>query len=136
MLTLTSPVVPFSFATRFLSNATLLRVVNHLLAGLAALRRRREELGEGVDEALGLAVVAQAALLVVASHGEEQPVVARVPLTGGAGGGVRRDRPLPAAAPPKLLEGPPRPVGDRSENPELLQRYEAASLQQFIRTRM
>lgn len=46
----------------FLSNAALFGVVHHFLPRLAALRGRREELGEGVDQALGLVVEAQAAL--------------------------------------------------------------------------
>lgn len=45
-----------------LSDSALLGVVHHLLPSLAALRRRCEELCEGVDQALGLAVEAQAAL--------------------------------------------------------------------------
>lgn len=65
-LILTSPVISFSFAIGFLSDAALLRVVHHFLPCLAALRRRCEKLCEGVDEALGLVVEAQAALRQVA----------------------------------------------------------------------
>lgn len=95
----------------FLSDPALLGVVHHLLPGLAALGRRREELGEGVDQALGLVVEAQAALgqVVVVPLGKEQPVVAGVTLAGRAGGGVGRGRTLPPAAQSQLFEGPPRP---------------------------
>lgn len=59
---LTSPVVSLSFAMGFLSNPALLGIVHNFLPSLAALGRRREELCEGVDQTLGLAVKAQAAL--------------------------------------------------------------------------
>lgn len=77
----------------FLSNSALLRVVHDFLPSLAALRGRCEELGEGVDQALGLIIEAQAALgqvvvVVVVPLREEQPVVAGVTLAGRAGGRV------------------------------------------------
>lgn len=109
----TAVVVSFSFPTGFLPNAALLRVVHHLLPRLAARRRRREELGECVDEALGLAVEVQAAvgLLVVAVHGKQQPVVAGVTFAGGAGGRVGRGGAPPSTSASQLLEGPPWSVG-------------------------
>lgn len=111
-LILTPPIISLSFAAGFLSDAALLRVVHHLLPRLAALRRRREEFCEGVDEALGLVVEAQAALrqVVIVPQRKKQPVVTRVTFTGGAGGGVGRGRALPPSAPTQLLEGPPRPA--------------------------
>lgn len=100
-----------------LADAALLRVVHHLLARLAALGRRREELGEGVDEALGLVVEAQAAVrqVIVVPQREEQPVVAGVALARRAGGRVGRGRALPPAAAAQLLEGPTRPEGRERE---------------------
>lgn len=73
-----------------LADAALLRVVDHLLTSLAALGRRREELGKSVDQALGLVVEAQATLrqVVVVPQREKQPVVAGVALARRAGGGV------------------------------------------------
>lgn len=95
-----------------LADAALLRVVHHFLPGLAALGRRREELGEGVDQALGLVVEAQATLrhVVVVPQREEQPVVAGVALAGRAGGGVGRERALPSPAAAQLLERPAGPA--------------------------
>lgn len=92
----------------FLSDSALLRVVHYFLPSLAALGGRREELCEGVDQALGLVVEAQAALgqVVVVSLGEEQPVVAGVTLAGRAGGRVGRGGTLPPAAQGQLFEGP------------------------------
>lgn len=109
---LTPPVVSFSFAMSFLPDAALLRVVHHFLPCLTALGRGREELCEGVDEALGLVVEAQAALrqVVVVPQREEQPVVTGVTLTGRARGRVSRGRALPPTTPAQLFEGPPRPV--------------------------
>lgn len=111
--TLTSSVVALSFAMGLFANAALLRVVHHLLPRLAALGRRSEELGERVDQALGLVVEAQAALrhVVVVPQREEQPVVAGVALARRAGGRVGRERALPPPAAAQLLEGPARPAG-------------------------
>lgn len=116
-LILTSSVISFSFATGFLSDTALLWVVHHFLSCLAALRRRCEELCEGIDEALGLVVEAQAALRqVIVPHRKKQPVVTRVTLAGWAGRWVGRGRALPPTTPAQLLEGPPRPVEkDRSQ---------------------
>lgn len=61
-IVLTPPIISFSFAMGFLSDAALLRVIHHFLPCLSALRRRCEELCEGIDKALGLVVEAQAAL--------------------------------------------------------------------------
>lgn len=89
-LVLTPSVVSLSFTMGLLTDAALLRVVHHLLPSLAALGRRREELGESVDQALSLVVEAKAALrqVVVVPQREEQPVVAGVALARRAGGGV------------------------------------------------
>lgn len=109
-------VISFAFATGFLSDAALLWVVHHFLPCLAALGRWREELCEGVDEALGLVVEAQAAVWQVAvlPHGKKQPVVSGVTFAGGAGGRVCWGRALPPTAPSQLLKGPPRPAEDKS----------------------
>lgn len=84
----------------FLSDPALLGVVHHLLPSLAALRGGREELCEGVDQALGLVVEAQAALgqVIVVPLGKEQPVVAGVTLAGRAGGRAGGGGTLPPAA--------------------------------------
>lgn len=84
---LTPPVISFSFATGFLSDPALLRVVHHFLTCLAAFRRGCEELCEGIDEALGFVVEAQAALrqVVILTHGKKQPVVTGVTFARGAG---------------------------------------------------
>ena len=109
-LIFTPPVISFSLAIGFLTDAALLGVVHHFLSCLAALGWRREEFCEGVDEALGLVVEAQAALwkVVVVPHRKKQPIVTGVTFTGGAGGRVGRDWTLPPST-PKFLEGPPRP---------------------------
>lgn len=109
-------VISFAFATGFLSDAALLWVVHHFLPCLAALGRWREELCEGIDEALGLVVEAQAAVWQVAvlPHGKKQPVVSGVTFAGGAGGRVCWGRALPPTAPSQLLKGPPRPAEDKS----------------------
>lgn len=114
---LTAPVISLPFPACFLSNAALLGVIHRLVARFSAFGRRREELGEGVDEALGLVVEVQAAvrLVVVSAHREKQPVVAGVTLAGGAGGRVGRGGALPPTAATQLLEGPARPVRGRAE---------------------
>lgn len=65
-----------------LSDAALLRVVHNFLSCLAALRRRCEELCQGVNKALGLVVEPQAALrqIVVISQRKKQSVITWVTL--------------------------------------------------------
>lgn len=119
---LTCPVVALSLTYGLLTDAVLLGVV-HLVPGLASVWRGREELGEGINQALGLPVEAQAALLRrVLSQGEQQPIVARVTLAGRAGrrargGALRATVPLPPATPTwptQLLEWPAwSATGDR-----------------------
>lgn len=111
-LILTSSIISFSFTACFLSNTTLLWVIHHLLSCLTTLWWWCEELCEGIDKALGLVVVAQASmwLVVIPTHGKEQPVVTRVTLVGRAGGRMGWGGALPPAASSQLLEGPPRSV--------------------------
>lgn len=113
---LTQSVVSLPLAVGFFTDAKLLGVVHHFMSGLPTLGRGCEKLRERVDKTLGLVVKAKVALreVVVFPHREEQLVVARVTVAGGAGGRVGRGRTLLLTPPAQLLEGPPRSVVKRT----------------------
>lgn len=122
------------FPAAFLTDAVLLCVVERLGARFPAVRRRSEELAQGVDQPFGLPVEARRALRLVVflPPREQQLIITRITVTkvtvtwrtwgrvrgGGASWMTSSGSSPPSATPTpsKLLKGSSRPTGTNNSD--------------------